>query len=1194
MRTLALSVLIWIVWLPGLSHALGLGNITVKSALNQPLHAEIALSVERAEDLEDLSFKLAPEALFRRLGIERPHYLTELRFQPLARSDGQRVLQIQTTNPVREPFLNFLIEATWPGGRVVREYTVLLDPPKVFEPAPAASTLPVSTPRPPRSTPADTPPATPRPETAPRSAQSYRVQAGDTLWQLGTRLRPDNDISVQQMMIALLRANPEAFIDNNINQVIRGRVLRIPSREEILALSQQEALQEVVRQNNLWRDYRTRLTQHPVSPPATTPVAQAVTPSAAPTPAPVERTPPSAQAAAPVDDRLEIRANDVAAEELEQLARAEQNLAVARETAEARRLEIEELRSRVHELEENLSRKDRLLTLTNEQMAELQQHMIELQSERTDSRVEETQQALSALTQEPPTGPDEATQPPQAPVSETAAPLELVTTEPETTPTPLNLLEEVFTESPAQPVLPDESLSPPVPEQDWPLAILDEPFAEEPAAPLAVEPLPPAAPVTPPPAAEPTPLPTPVQAAPSLWEELLADPRLPLAGVGLAGILVLLLLWSVIRGVLRRKQEDSGDTLSDQMPAALTLNKPGGRTRDTAPEDLSSVSAATAPLAAAVPPKEQTVELPPEDMPSTPEQAQSPTDELQEATQAEKEIHTDDTIAEVDVYLAYGLFDQAEELLKNALDKYPERIDYHYKLVETYFSTKNQEAFEFAAQNMHTTLEGKPSALWKRVVEMAQELSPANPLFTAGGTTSGTATSSAVAAGAMGAGLAGAAAAIGALDTKEFEFAPHELEETLSGVEFELDDGSPLGKDTIEQEIDLSVTAESSKTAAPEPDAELGDLASAFDVVDTREPSSIDDGFTIELDDFAANLDDSPLTSADSSRDAATVVAEERPADQDDISIDLDAFTSDFEASPLQDTSTPASNTAIVADDAASLSPATAAEDDSFNIALDDFATGLDDSPLQDTPTSASDTASVADDAASLSPATAAEDDSFNIALDDFATGLDDSPLNTATPGDHSSAALASAAEPASADDPFSSAMLDEFTFEAESPAADQPSSANRLTADTGDIMDFSADELEGFELSDLEKELNQLGDAAPKGPHSEDKDTVADDFAVSFEDEKPGSASEDDFLSALPLENSAHFDNANNTLDDGLDTFADFTQTGEISTKIELARAYLEMGDPEGARATLEEVLAEGNDAQKQKASELLKQLPG
>ncbi|WP_006788088.1 FimV/HubP family polar landmark protein [Thiorhodospira sibirica] len=1193
MRTLALSVLIWIVWLPGLSHALGLGNITVKSALNQPLHAEIALSVERAEDLEDLSFKLAPEALFRRLGIERPHYLTELRFQPLARSDGQRVLQIQTPNPVREPFLNFLIEATWPGGRVVREYTVLLDPPKVFEPAPAASNLPVSVPSPSRPAPAATaPPAAPRPDTAAQTAQSYRVQAGDTLWQLGTRLRPDNDISVQQMMIALLRANPEAFIDNNINQVIRGRVLRIPSREEILALSQQEALQEVVRQNNLWRDYRTRLTQDPVSPPATTPVAQAVTPSAAPTPAPVERTPPSAQAAAPAEDRLEIRANDIPVEELEQLARAEQNLAVARETAEARRLEIEELRSRVHELEENLSRKDRLLTLTNEQMAELQQHMIELQSERTDSRVEETQQALSALTQEPPTGPDETTRTPEPPVSDTLAGLESLATPPEAAQTTLPLL-EAFTEPPAHSILPDESLSPPVPEQDWAPTILDEPFADEPAAPLAVEPLPPATPVTPPPAAEPTPTPAPVPATPSLWEELLADPRLPLAGVGLAGILVLLLLWTVIRGVLRRKQEDSGDTLSDQMPTALTLNKPGGRTRDTAPEDLSSVSAATAPLAAAVPPKEQTVELPPEDMPSTPEQAQSPTDELQEATQAEKEIHTDDTIAEVDVYLAYGLFDQAEELLKNALNKHPERIDYHYKLVETYFATKNQDAFDAAAQNMHIALEGKPSALWKRVAEMAQELSPENPLFAAGGTTSGTGSSSVLAAGAAGAGLAGAAAAIGALDTKEFEFAPHELEETLSGVEFELDDEPTLGQDTIEQEIDLSATpTEAAEEIAP-PTAqdfasELSDLTAAFDAVDVADPLT-DDSFTIELDDVATDLDDSPREPASPSSETTPAVHDEHTRsptaqEDDDLSIDLDDVGADLDDSPLEPASPSSETTPAVHDE--HTRSLTAQEGDSLSIDLDDFGADLDDSQLEAAPP--------AQDAQTPRP-TAQEDDALSIEQDDpFAATLDDRPE------EEKSAPRDDARDtPAEEPDPFSTSSLDDFAFDAESPAADQPSSANRLATDTGDIMDFSADELESLELSDLEKELNQLDDAAPKGQDSTvELDADSEAFSIAFDRDTQSSDSADDFLSDLQLESTAHFERTDSQNDDlkadEFSDFADFTQTGEISTKIELARAYLEMGDPEGARATLEEVLAEGNDAQKDQASALLKQLPG
>lgn len=118
---------------PGLSQALGLGEIEVNSALNQPLNAEIELVSVRPGEMQDLQVRVAPEALYRRLGIERSAIITELRFAPTTLPDGRHVIRVTTSNPVREPFVNFLVEATWPAGRLVREYTLLLDPPVLFE-----------------------------------------------------------------------------------------------------------------------------------------------------------------------------------------------------------------------------------------------------------------------------------------------------------------------------------------------------------------------------------------------------------------------------------------------------------------------------------------------------------------------------------------------------------------------------------------------------------------------------------------------------------------------------------------------------------------------------------------------------------------------------------------------------------------------------------------------------------------------------------------------------------------------------------------------------------------------------------------------------------------------------------------------------------------------------------------------------
>ncbi|WP_245795294.1 type IV pilus assembly protein FimV, partial [Thioalkalivibrio denitrificans] len=365
MRRLAMGMaLLGLLLVPGLSQALGLGEIEVHSALNQPLNAEIELVEVRRGEMEDLQVRLAPEDLYRRLGIERTALLTQLRFQPETLPDGRHVIRVTTREAVREPFVNFLVEAAWPAGRLVREYTLLLDPPVMFEareaPAPVAP-APEARPAEPRPAPAPRVEA-PRPD----APDTYRVQRGDTLWTVARDLRPGTDVSVEQMMLALLRTNPGAFTDNNINNLLSGQVLRVPDRGEIDRLSRAEAVREVARQNELWREYRARLAQETAPQVPTPPVAEEPAPAVA---QPDDPAPPD-------DARLEILA---AREAQDAMAEMERELGLARETAEARGREVDDLRSRIGELETLLERRERLLELTNQQMAELQARMDQLE-----------------------------------------------------------------------------------------------------------------------------------------------------------------------------------------------------------------------------------------------------------------------------------------------------------------------------------------------------------------------------------------------------------------------------------------------------------------------------------------------------------------------------------------------------------------------------------------------------------------------------------------------------------------------------------------------------------------------------------------------------------------------------------------------------------------------------------------------
>jgi pilus assembly protein FimV len=249
---------------PSALYALGLGEIRLNSALNQPFDAEIELVSATQEDLSALSASLATGDAFQRYGLDRPAFLSEFTFR-VARSGGRDVLRITSPRPVTEPFVTLLVEASWPRGRLLREYTVLLDPP-VYASVPAV-TAPVATPRssaPPVAAAVAPPPATPEPAPAPperprapapratvEAGSTYRVRPNDTLWQIASAANPGPRAEVNRTMVAIYEANPAAF-GGNINVLRAGSELRIPARSDVAAISAAAAADEVARQYRLW------------------------------------------------------------------------------------------------------------------------------------------------------------------------------------------------------------------------------------------------------------------------------------------------------------------------------------------------------------------------------------------------------------------------------------------------------------------------------------------------------------------------------------------------------------------------------------------------------------------------------------------------------------------------------------------------------------------------------------------------------------------------------------------------------------------------------------------------------------------------------------------------------------------------------------------------------------------------------
>jgi len=264
-------------------HAAGLGRLNVQSALGQPLRAELEVTSVAPEEAPTLAVKLAPVAAYRAARLEYNPSLTGLRFA-LERRNGEYVVRVSSPTPITEPYLDLLVELTSSSGRVVREYTVLLDPPalrqapEVIAPvAPATRAAPAPAPAAPAPSVAPAPAPSPAPVAAapsapaPRAAapaapaaagtpSTYTVQRGDTLGEIAGRTRVGS-ASLEQMLVALFRANPEAFVGNNMNRLSAGRVLAVPTEAQATAISTPEARREVQAQSADFAQYRSRLAQ---------------------------------------------------------------------------------------------------------------------------------------------------------------------------------------------------------------------------------------------------------------------------------------------------------------------------------------------------------------------------------------------------------------------------------------------------------------------------------------------------------------------------------------------------------------------------------------------------------------------------------------------------------------------------------------------------------------------------------------------------------------------------------------------------------------------------------------------------------------------------------------------------------------------------------------------------------------------
>ena len=204
-------------------------ELVVVSKAGESLDGRIALSGAERLRWRDISVALGSKEDFRNLGLERFGYLETLRFEMTSTH-----VRVSSLAPIADPYLNFLVRLAWPGGTTMRECAVLLG-----APGPTAAQSPLAIP-------AERPEATPAP-----AERIVTVQPKDTLWSIAAAHLPDG-INVQQQMLAILEANPRAFAGNNINGLVAGATLRLPSGAAATSLSAQEAIDEAGRQNDAW------------------------------------------------------------------------------------------------------------------------------------------------------------------------------------------------------------------------------------------------------------------------------------------------------------------------------------------------------------------------------------------------------------------------------------------------------------------------------------------------------------------------------------------------------------------------------------------------------------------------------------------------------------------------------------------------------------------------------------------------------------------------------------------------------------------------------------------------------------------------------------------------------------------------------------------------------------------------------
>jgi pilus assembly protein FimV len=699
--------------------ALGLGKLTVNSGLGQPLSAQIELTAAQRDELDSLRARIADPSVYRDNGAQYIGALSRARITVEQRGNAA-YLRVTTAAPVNEPFLNLIIELSWATGRVVRDYTFLLDPPGATEMQaiePAAPIRPEAATRTTRAgrRAAEAAASAASTSTAPDTPGSYTVKRGDTLSKIANEYKPEN-VSLEQMLVALFRSNESAFDGKNMNRLRSGQIITVPQGDQIAPVTHGEAVKVVKVQAADWRGYRDRVA-------AAAPASDATTARRSGGGAIGTAVEDQAASALGTRDRVSVSRES---------GKGAGAGAASAEDLAAKDKALREANSRVADLEKTVRDLQRAAALKSGTMSDLQAKAEAGKGTAVEvPKASDTQ--IAAVTPPPAmtTPPAATTAPSPATTTATTPPAATTTTAPPAATT---------------------ATSPPATTTAVPPVVI-APDAKAPDT-TPTESKAPAAQAVPPPDQKTT---IPKSAVPpkkatetSFVDDLFGNT--PTWAVG-GGALIVLGGIAAIIAARRRKTTKFEDSIisGTDIKTNTVFGSTGGGVVNTGDNSLASDF-------------------------SREGLGNIDTDEV-------------DPIAEAEVYLAYGRDAQAEEILKDALKKDPQRQEIYLKLLEIHAQHNKPSAFETVASELYS-VSGGQGEVWQKAMALGRQLDPANPLFAeaGGGAAFATATT--------------AAAAQPTSDTQVFSVPPDVKPEPRGGtpLDFTLDDDISLAPTSGEVE----------------------------------------------------------------------------------------------------------------------------------------------------------------------------------------------------------------------------------------------------------------------------------------------------------------------------------------------------------------------------------------------------------